>query len=255
MTTGIAKKRQRRTQALDNMGAPPAGMVLTGDPDAESGMAWSAGTVVMFNAGAFVPPSTEYPFPDRYMAKLVSGAAAGDVTLTGVRTVDELESVINLTDGDDLTAEFSISAADTINNTGGTSTATKSLLVRWHRRGYDLTGLAYDAASIEKAAISLLAPSSWPSVTVAAYLIAADSGVARFYLDLGGSPQAAVDVTLAAFVGKRAVLASNVSTGWQTPAGATSQMTIAALYHEGDHVNDTLAERPVVLGIELTPGT
>lgn len=29
-------KRQQRTQALDNLGDPPAGYVLTGDPDADT---------------------------------------------------------------------------------------------------------------------------------------------------------------------------------------------------------------------------
>lgn len=34
-------KRQRRSQALDNLGSPPDGYLLTGDPDADEGMAWS----------------------------------------------------------------------------------------------------------------------------------------------------------------------------------------------------------------------
>ncbi len=35
-------KRQRRTQALDNLGTPTDGYVLTGDSDAEAGMAWAS---------------------------------------------------------------------------------------------------------------------------------------------------------------------------------------------------------------------
>lgn len=58
------------------------------------------------------------------------GATAGDVTIPGVLATDRILRVqsIALTTGvpsatADLTAEFSVSAADTINNDGGTSTA------------------------------------------------------------------------------------------------------------------------------------
>ena len=68
---------------------------------------------------------------------LAAGAVAGDVTVTGVKTTDELlfvQSASFDTDGDivavaDLTSEFSISAADTLNNTGGTSTADELLSI------------------------------------------------------------------------------------------------------------------------------
>ena len=66
---------------------------------------------------------------------VVAGAVAGDVTLTGIATDDVLISVISMdfTDASeaasDLTSEFSITAADTINNTGGTSSAGGFLLV------------------------------------------------------------------------------------------------------------------------------
>ena len=66
------------------------------------------------------------------------GAAAGNVTATGVALTDKLIAVHTVefdTDGDisavaDLTAEFSITAANTINNTGGTTTADKLVLVQ-----------------------------------------------------------------------------------------------------------------------------
>lgn len=65
------------------------------------------------------------------------GAAAGDVTVTGLLTTDEIlfiQSVAFDADGDitavaDLTSEFSITAADTLNNTGGTSTADEMLSI------------------------------------------------------------------------------------------------------------------------------
>lgn len=83
--------------------------------------------------------------------KQVVGDVAGDVTVTGIKTTDLLLSVqvadFALTDGapntrewavDDLTSEFSITDADTINNDGGTSTADKLLTILYvsaHERG------------------------------------------------------------------------------------------------------------------------
>lgn len=68
----------------------------------------------------------------------ISGGAAGDHTVTGITTSDILTHVIyfagagsTVTDMIDLTSEFSISAADTINNTGGTATTGGKLLVMY----------------------------------------------------------------------------------------------------------------------------
>ena len=69
----------------------------------------------------------------------VVGGTAGDLTLTGITTDDKLVKVYAVTydtDGDaaavaDRTSEFSITAADTINNTGGTSTADAMVFVTW----------------------------------------------------------------------------------------------------------------------------
>lgn len=71
--------------------------------------------------------------------KVVTGGAAGNFTVTGIATADELVSVVRLNrDGTaanidiaDITSEFTISAADTINNTGGTNTTGDSLLVTY----------------------------------------------------------------------------------------------------------------------------
>lgn len=66
-----------------------------------------------------------------------AGAAAGNVTVTGVAATDTILSVLVL-DRDataanidllDLTSEFSVCAADTIGNAGGTSTSGNSLYV------------------------------------------------------------------------------------------------------------------------------
>lgn len=63
---------------------------------------------------------------------VITGGAAGDLTVTGINLGDELVSVMNVTDWTDVTAEFSIKANNTINNTGGTTTATKKVKVLWH---------------------------------------------------------------------------------------------------------------------------
>ena len=64
---------------------------------------------------------------------LVAGGAAGDITVTGIATDDELVAVWEQ-DGTsglltDLTSEFSITAADTINNTDGSATTGDKLVV------------------------------------------------------------------------------------------------------------------------------
>lgn len=67
----------------------------------------------------------------------LAGGAAGDLTLTGIATDDTLLKVISIDTsgagnaGTDLTSEFTITAANTINNTGGTSTANKTVIVYW----------------------------------------------------------------------------------------------------------------------------
>ena len=62
---------------------------------------------------------------------IVSGAAAGDVTVAAIKKEDELFSVLNLTDLTDVTSEFKIRVDGKINNTGGTTTASKKVLVSW----------------------------------------------------------------------------------------------------------------------------
>ena len=65
------------------------------------------------------------------------GAAAGNVTVTGVNATDKLllvQAVTHDTSGyctavADVTSEFTITAANTINNTGRTSSANLMLLV------------------------------------------------------------------------------------------------------------------------------
>ncbi len=69
---------------------------------------------------------------------LIAGAAAGDFTVTGIKTTDTLNMVLQfvgaattMTTVADLTSEFTISASNTINNTAGTPSTGDKLLVLW----------------------------------------------------------------------------------------------------------------------------
>lgn len=67
---------------------------------------------------------------------VVNGGAAGDITVTGIATTDRLVSVLSedTTSGvtSDLTSEFSITAANKINNTDGTATTGTKLIVTYY---------------------------------------------------------------------------------------------------------------------------
>jgi len=75
---------------------------------------------------------------DAVTQAIVAGAAAGNITVTGIKTRDRLVSVLravgggtDVTDVTDLSSEFAITAADTINNTGGTATTGSKLIVTY----------------------------------------------------------------------------------------------------------------------------
>lgn len=71
-------------------------------------------------------------------AALIAGGAAGDHTVTGIAVADNLIMVLHYTTGAalaDLTSEFTISAANTINNDGGTATTSDQLLVLYQDNG------------------------------------------------------------------------------------------------------------------------
>ncbi|NIN68899.1 MAG: hypothetical protein GTO63_30270 [Anaerolineae bacterium] len=70
----------------------------------------------------------------RYFA--LNGGAAGDHTVTGIEVGDKIHAVLhftitagNFTALDVITSEFTVTAANTINNAGGTSTTGDRLLV------------------------------------------------------------------------------------------------------------------------------
>lgn len=76
---------------------------------------------------------------------VIAGGAAGAHAITGIAVGDSLVSVLylardggppvdNIADLSDLTAEFTISDADEIDNTGGTATTGGYLVVTWEDR-------------------------------------------------------------------------------------------------------------------------
>lgn len=65
-------------------------------------------------------------------AATIAGAAAGDLTVTGIKAGDKIQVVVDVSAADaNLASEFEATAADTINNTGGTDTTGMVLLVIW----------------------------------------------------------------------------------------------------------------------------
>ena len=67
-------------------------------------------------------------------SRVVAGAAAGDLTVTGIALGDQIVLVQDLTTGINLRSEFTITAANTINNTGGTSTNGHATIVVWQKK-------------------------------------------------------------------------------------------------------------------------
>jgi len=63
----------------------------------------------------------------------VAGAAAGDITVAGIKTSDTLVAVVKVSAaGGNLASEFTISTLNTINNAGGTSTSGATVMVIWY---------------------------------------------------------------------------------------------------------------------------
>ena len=71
---------------------------------------------------------------------VVVGGAAGNITVTGIKTTDRLKSVIGIKDSDQTSVDFmtganpfTVSAADTINNTSGTASTGYHLTVTYEK--------------------------------------------------------------------------------------------------------------------------
>jgi hypothetical protein len=64
---------------------------------------------------------------------IIAGGSAGPLTVTGIAVGDKLVSVLNTSDGVDLSDEFTITDEDEIDNTDGTATTGDDLIVTWLR--------------------------------------------------------------------------------------------------------------------------
>ncbi|BBL69701.1 hypothetical protein [Methylogaea oryzae] len=106
---------------------------------------------------------------------VVDGAAAGNVTVTGIATTDTLVAVIRLdveadtgtsASGDkiqaaaDLTAEFTITAANTINNAAGTNTTGDRLMVTYRKALTRVIGYAEVSAVAGDIGLAMIEPGS-----------------------------------------------------------------------------------------------
>lgn len=95
---------------------------------------------------------------------VVAGGAAGDFAVAGIAATDELVSVVHVDGTDasetvaDLTAEFDITAADTINNAGGTDTTGGFLVVTYRNPPVRIAGFADVSAVAGDIRDVLLAP-------------------------------------------------------------------------------------------------
>lgn len=76
---------------------------------------------------------------DAVRQAVADGGSAGNLTVAGIKTRDRLVSVLfadgaggdGVEDIVDLSSEFGITAANTINNTGGTETSGGKVIVTW----------------------------------------------------------------------------------------------------------------------------
>jgi len=101
-----------------------------------SGAAANKGDLSAWSGGEF-PPDVGL------QAKIIAGGAAGDHTVSGVRADDDLVAVFYHAPAGpaltDITSEFEgtgkgITAADTVNNAGGTDTSGGTLVFLWAAR-------------------------------------------------------------------------------------------------------------------------
>lgn len=81
---------------------------------------------------------------------VLAGGVAGNHTLTGIAPGDRILSVLHNTAGVlvDITSEFTIDSANTIDNTGGTDTTADELLVVWEDDSARLAGVVPEAIQI-----------------------------------------------------------------------------------------------------------
>lgn len=101
----------------------------------ESGAAFAVGDLIQSDASGRAIKATA----SAIKTAVIAGGSAGALTVTGLGASDRLVSVTRMNRDataanvtlDSLTSEFSITAANTIDNTGGTATTGDALLVVW----------------------------------------------------------------------------------------------------------------------------
>jgi hypothetical protein len=105
------------TQLISEIALPPT--VIPGG-------AAGSHTVNGIELGDVLVNVTAVPLMNSFIPTVIAGGAAGAHTVTGIATTDSLIAVIEMASGTgpstDLTSEFSITGANTIDNTGGTAT-------------------------------------------------------------------------------------------------------------------------------------
>jgi len=116
-------------------------VVLFGESELEFGGTVAAGDYITADANGKGVSVGQH---GQVEVKYVAGAAAGNITVTGVATTDVLLTVLKQ-DGTsglftDLTSEFSVTATNTINNTAGTNTTGHFLLVVYQAGGGKVAG-------------------------------------------------------------------------------------------------------------------
>ncbi|MCC7047202.1 MAG: hypothetical protein IT562_10855 [Alphaproteobacteria bacterium] len=126
-------------ERMEGAGAPTSGTTGAGIAPIGSVYYDTTNKVEYINEGTKASPTWRRK---RSIIKqaVVAGGSAGDFTVTGIATTDRLVGVIyftkstNLTAVTDLSSEFSITAANTINNAAGTATTGGYLLVTYEQR-------------------------------------------------------------------------------------------------------------------------
>lgn len=164
---------------------------------------------------------------------LVTGGLAGNFTVTGITTGDTLVSVVYFPAAGggaaglpvNLTSQFTITAANTINNAGGTNTSGGMLDVRWGRQflpdGTVLSGPFYGCGFVTVQS----APSAAATVV--------GSGTIRYAggVDQGGGVNAAsngfdTDMNLAGTVNTTTALSFGFFAAWGAGSNAADNITL-----------------------------
>ena len=112
-------------------------VTVTGSPATGDLAAFSAATAIT-TAGSADFKAAGLTLAAALQLTTLAGGAAGNFTVTGIAVGDRLVAVtrflgagVAVTDVTDITGEFTITGANTINNGGGTNTTGDKLQVLW----------------------------------------------------------------------------------------------------------------------------